>query len=40
MNFPTQEAAIDYCDRNRLAYHLVPAKPVRLKIQAYADNFR
>ena len=40
MNFPTQEAAIDYCDRNGLAYHLVPAKPVRLKIQAYADNFR
>ena len=40
MNFPTQEAAIDYCERNGLACHLVPAKPVRLKIQAYADNFR
>lgn len=40
MNFPTEEAAIDYCDRNGLAYHLIPAKPVRLKIQAYADNFR
>jgi hypothetical protein len=40
MTFPSKDAAIEYCDRNRLAYHLIPAKPVRLKIQAYADNFR
>ncbi len=38
--FPTKEAAIAYCDARRLAYHLVPAQPVRLKLQAYADNFR
>jgi hypothetical protein len=38
--FATKEAAIAYCDKHRLAYHLVPAPPVRLKIQAYADNFR
>ena len=40
MNFPTKEAAIAYCERHGLAYHVVPAPPVRLKIQAYADNFR
>jgi hypothetical protein len=40
MTFPTRDAAIAYCDRHGLPYHLVPAPPVRLKIQAYADNFR
>jgi len=40
MTFPTKDAAIAYCDKHRLTYHLVPAPPVRLKIQAYADNFR
>lgn len=38
--FPSKEEAIAYCDRHGLEYHLVPAAPVRLKIQAYADNFR
>ena len=40
MNFATKEAAIAYCDKHGLDYHIVPAAPVRLKIQAYADNFR
>lgn len=40
MKFPTREAAIAYCDKHRLGYHVVAAAPVRLKIQAYADNFR
>ena len=40
MTFPTKEAAIAYCNRHGLAHHVVPATPVRLKIQAYADNFR
>ena len=40
MTFPTKAAAVDYCDKHGLAYHLIPAKPVPLKIQAYADNFR
>jgi hypothetical protein len=38
--FQTKEAAIAYCDRHSLQYHLVAAPPVSLKIQAYADNFR
>ena len=40
LTFPTKEAAIAYCDKRGLAYHIVPAPPVRLKLQAYADNFR
>ncbi len=40
MTFKTKEAAIAYCDKRGLTYHLVPARPVRLKLQAYADNFR
>jgi hypothetical protein len=38
--FPTKEAAIAYCKKHGLQYHVVPAPPVRMKIQAYADNFR
>jgi hypothetical protein len=40
MTFPSQEAAIAYCDKNGLQYHVVAASPARLKLQAYADNFR
>ena len=40
LTFPTREAAIAYCDRHGLDCHVVPAAPVRLKLQAYADNFR
>lgn len=40
LGFESKEAAIDYCRRHGLEYHLVPAAPVRLKLQAYADNFR
>lgn len=40
LNFDTKEAAIAYAERHGLDYHLVPAPPVKLKIQAYADNFR
>ena len=40
MVFPTKEAAIAYCEKHGLGHHVVPAAPVKLKIQAYADNFR
>ena len=40
LTFPTRDAAIAYCDKHGLAFHLVPAPPVRMNIQAYADNFR
>ena len=40
LSFPSKEAAIAYCEKNGLDHHLVPAAPVALKIQAYADNFR
>jgi hypothetical protein len=40
MPFQSKEAAIAYCKKHGLVYHIVPAAPVRLKLQAYADNFR
>ena len=40
ITFDTKDAAIAYAERHGLDYHLVPAPPVTLKIQAYADNFR
>ena len=40
MTFRTKEEAVAYAERRNIAYHLVPASPVKLKIQAYSDNFR
>jgi hypothetical protein len=40
MTFSSKKAAVAYCERHGLGYHVVPAAPVRMKIQAYADNFR
>ena len=40
LTFPTLEAAIDYAKREGIAYHMVPAPERKLKLQAYADNFR
>ena len=40
INFATRDEAIAYAERHGIAYHLVPAQPVSMKIQAYADNFR
>jgi hypothetical protein len=40
LGFPTKDAAIAYCNKHGLAYHVVTAPPIRLKIQAYSDNFR
>ena len=40
ITFQSKEAAIAYCDKHGLQYHVIPAPPVRLKLQTYADNFR
>jgi hypothetical protein len=40
LSFATKDDAIAYATKQGLEYHLVPAAPVSLKIQAYADNFR
>jgi hypothetical protein len=40
LTFATKDEAIAYCRKRGLDFHLVPAPPVRLKLQAYADNFR
>lgn len=38
--FDSKDEAIAYAVRKGLDYHIVPAPPAKLKIQAYADNFR
>ena len=40
ITFDSKDSAIAYAQRNGFAFHLVPAHPAKLKIQAYADNFR
>lgn len=40
LRFNSREEALAYARRNGFDVHLVPATPVSLKIQAYADNFR
>ena len=38
--FDSKEEAVAYATRKGFAIHLVPAPPVKLKLQSYADNFR
>lgn len=38
--FDTRDEALAFAERKGLEVHLVPAPPVKLKLQAYADNFR
>ena len=40
LTFPSLDAAKAYAEREGIAYHVVPAPERKLKIQAYADNFR
>ena len=41
LGFPSLEAAKAYCERHGLTYHVSVGKVERkLKLQAYADNFR
>jgi hypothetical protein len=38
--FPTLEAAKAYAEREGVDVHIVPASTRKLRIQAYADNFK
>ena len=38
--FPSPEAAVAYCEAQGYDYTIVPAPERKLKLQAYADNFR
>jgi tRNA-guanine family transglycosylase len=40
LNFPSQEAAVAYAQKQGIAYTVIPTPPKTLKLQAYADNFR
>ena len=38
--FPTLDSATAYAARQGLDVHIVPATPVKLKLQSYAENFK
>ena len=40
LTFPTIEAALGYAAREGVDAHVVPPAEPKLKLQAYADNFR
>ena len=40
LQFPTLAAAKAYAERKGISVHVVPAPQPKLKLQAYADNFR
>jgi hypothetical protein len=40
LTFPTLEAARAYAGKNGIDAHVVPPATEKLKLQAYADNFR
>jgi len=40
ITFNTKDEALAYARAKGFTVHLVPAPPVTMKIQAYADNFR
>ena len=40
LTFPSVEAAQAYAARNGIDYHVVPPAQPKLKLQAYADNFK
>lgn len=40
LSFGSKDEALAYAKAKGLDVHLVPAAPIPLKLQAYADNFR
>ena len=40
LHFPSCEAAVAYAEREGYSYSIIPAPERKLKLQAYADNFR
>jgi hypothetical protein len=40
LTFDSKDEAVAYATKNGFDVHIVPAAPVPLKLQAYADNFR
>ena len=39
LHFPTAEAAIDYCERNAIAYSVQKPREPRRRKASYSDNF-
>jgi hypothetical protein len=39
LRFETKEEAIDYCERNAIAYQVSESQPAERRGMSYADNF-
>ena len=40
LSFPDKDAAVAYAEKYGIYAHVIATPPKKLKIQAYADNFR
>ena len=40
LRFPTREAAIAYCEKRDIAYHVQEPRKRRVRPKSYSDNFR
>ena len=40
LSFPTEAAAVAYCEKQGWDFAVIPAPQKTLKLQSYADNFR
>ncbi|MAL26085.1 MAG: ETC complex I subunit [Croceicoccus sp.] len=40
LSFPDKDAAVAYAEKYGIDAHVIATPPKKLKIQAYADNFR
>ena len=40
LTFPDLDAAKRYAEKNGIAYHIIPPASRKMRIQAYADNFK
>ena len=40
LSFPDKDAAVAYAEKYGIDAHVISTPPKKLKIQAYADNFR
>lgn len=39
LRFPSEEAAVAYCERNKIPYQVIRPQARKPKIQSYAENF-
>ena len=40
LRFPTREAAVAYCEKHGMDYHVQEPRQRKFKVKSYSDNFR